>query len=51
MTIIERYIHEIKEAAKFLEENPDWTPPMIWNLQKMNPAQAIGEIVQELTED
>lgn len=53
MTAIERYINEIKEAAKFLEQNPDWTPEFGWaqELDRKSPAQAIGEIVEELSWD
>lgn len=51
MTAIERYINEIKEAAKFLEQNPDWTPESGWEqeLNRKSPAQAIGEIVRFLS--
>lgn len=53
MTIIDRYINEIKEAGAYLEKHPDWCPEREWlhDLERMNPAKAIGEIVQGLTED
>ena len=51
--MIERYIKEIIEAGKFLEAHPDWEPEegWAWELEKMYPDKAIGQIVQELTED
>lgn len=48
MTIIDCYKREIIEAAEFLKSNPNWEPS--WTLPK-DPARAIGELVQELSED
>ena len=51
--MIERYIREIIEAGKWLEAHPDWEPEEGWasELQRLYPDQAIGQIVQELTND
>ncbi len=48
MTVIDRYKREIIEAAEILKNNPNWEP--CWTLPT-DPARAMGEIVQELSED
>jgi len=53
--MIERYIKEIIEAGEFFKNNPDFIHTIngVWayNLEHMNPASAIGQLVQDVTED
>lgn len=53
MTLLDRYKHEIIEAAKFLETHPDWEPDesLCYSINTLSPDKAIGYIVEELTED
>jgi len=54
-SMIERYIKEIIEAGEFFKNNPDFIHTIngVWayNLEHMNPASAIGQLVQDVTED
>lgn len=53
--MIEQYIKEIIEAGEFFKNNPDFirTINSVWaySLEHMNPASAIGQLVQDVTED
>lgn len=50
-TFIKYLKEDIIEAAKFLQEHPDWEPDTAWlhELSRLDHTRAAGQIVEELS--
>lgn len=53
MTLSKKLIRDIKKAAKFLEEHPDYepNPSYIWELSRLGYREALGDMVENLIYD